>query len=307
MNVDRATYSARRATHGQAAKSPVVRSRLEHRRSDADDWDVDNSHFPWRLLGALLVDEGLLTQTQLELALNEQRRTGRFLGQIVVDFGYVSAFSLARALAAQHGVELSMSAEEPSDSPVEQPTLAALTEWRPLGKLLVESGTITRSELEQAISEQRRDGRQLGQILVERGSLSGTDLARALAEQHGLGAHAVSADLDSVVRPSVAHDAAYQVWEITLAPAYRATSILYSSETFLDAADFAFEFIEENEPEALEIQHRRGTQSETQWMYSARRAEALANSRKTLTETFGFDPTTWDGTPPARDFTGSTE
>jgi hypothetical protein len=265
---------------------------------------VDHAHFPWRLLGTLLVDEGLLTQTQLELALKEQRRTGRFLGQIVVDFGYVSAFSLARALAAQHGVELT---GQPSDSADEAPTFEAQTEWRPLGKLLVESGTITRSELEEAIAEQRRHGKQLGQILVERGRLSAPELARALAEQHGIGLPAVGAGLDGVVRPASAHDAAYQVWEIVLAPTYRANSILYSSETFLDAVDFAFDFIEENEPEALEIQHRKGTQSETLWMYSARRAEALASSRKSLVETFGFDPTTWDGSLQARDFTGSTE
>ncbi len=269
---------------------------------------MDPSHFPWRLLGTLLVDEGLLTQTQLELALKEQRRTGRFLGQIVVDFGYVSPFSLARMLAAQHGVELSTSAEEAWDAVEdEKPAVEAKTAWRPLGKLLVETGTITQSELEQAISEQRRHGRQLGQILVERGSLSGADLARALAEQHGIGSRAVGAELESVVRPSAAHDAAYQVCEVTMAPTYRATSILHSSESFLDAADFAFDFIEEHEPVAVEIQCRKGEQWETRWMYSARRAEALANSRKTLVETFGFDPTTWDGSRPARDFTGSTD
>jgi hypothetical protein len=277
---------------------------------------MDHSHFPWRLLGTLLVDEGLLTHTQLEFALAEQRRTGRFLGQIVVDFGYVSAFSLARMLAAQHGVELSAPTGEPSasaepavgdDRDDASPAVASQTVWRPLGKLLVESGTITKAELEQAISEQRRHGKQLGQILVERGSLSGIDLARALAEQHGIGSHALGVELDGVVRPTAAHDAAYQVWEVTLAPTYRATSILYSSESFLDAADFAFDFIEEHEPEALEIQHRRGARSETQWMYSARRAEALASSRKSLVETFGFDPTTWDGSLPARDFTGSTD
>ena len=253
---------------------------------------MDPAHFPWRLLGTLLVDEALLTQTQLELALREQRRTGRFLGQIVVDFGYVSAYALARTLAAQHGVELTGQPLESADAPS---IPDAQTEWRPLGKLLVESGAITKSELDEAIAEQRRDGRQLGQILVERGSLSGTDLARALAEQHGIGSAVVGDELDGVVRPSAAHDAAYQVWEVMLAPTYRATSILYSSESFLDATDFAFEFIEEHEPEALEILHRKGPQSETIWMYSARRAEALAKSRKTLTETFGFDPTTWDG------------
>jgi hypothetical protein len=172
----------------------------------------------------------------------------------------------------------------------------------------VESGAIGKSELDEAMAEQRRNGRQLGQILVERGSLSGAALARALAEQHGVGSSAVGTELETVVRPSVSEDeAVYQVWEVVLAPTYRADSILYSSANFLDAADFAFEFIQEAQPEALEIQRRQAGRSETLWTYSARRAAAFADSRKDLVETFGFDPTTWDGSPPARDFTGATD
>jgi hypothetical protein len=279
---------------------------------------MDHAHFPWRLLGTLLVDEGLLTQTQLELALQDQRRTGRLLGQIVVDSGYISALSLTRVLTAQHGVELrALSGAEPPESAGEAPSVeleeptpsgvGAPTGWRPLGRLLVESGLITKAELDQAIAEQRRHGRQLGQILVERGCLSGAVLARALAEQHGVGSNAVGPDLETVVRPSPSHEAVYQVWEVVLAPAYRANSILYSSANFLDAADFAFEFIDETQPDALEIQRREGIRCETLWTYSARRAAALAESQKDLVETFGFDPTTWDGSPPARDFTRATD
>src|SRR5437660_7182360 len=102
--------------------------------------------FPWRQLGALLADEGLLTPTELELALDEQRRTGRLLGQIVVDNGYVSAFSLARVLSAQHGVELLRPYERaPSPRLAEAPASAPATEiaWRPLGKLLVEKGFVS--------------------------------------------------------------------------------------------------------------------------------------------------------------------
>ena len=91
--------------------------------------------FPWRQLGALLADEGLLTETELELALDEQRRTGCLLGQIVVDRGYVSAFSLARVLSAQHGVDL----HEPAQpEPEPEPQLTEVpSSWRPLGRLLV--------------------------------------------------------------------------------------------------------------------------------------------------------------------------
>src|SRR5207253_10473846 len=117
--------------------------------------------FPWRQLGALLADEGLLTPTELELALDEQRRTGRLLGQIVVDRGYVSAFSLARVLSAQHGVELRQPEEpEPDLHLAEVPAT-----WRPLGKLLLEKGLVTEADLEHALAEQEGN-RRLGEILV---------------------------------------------------------------------------------------------------------------------------------------------
>src|SRR5438093_6584526 len=137
--------------------------------------------FPWRQLGALLVDEGLLTPAELELALDEQRRTGRLLGQIVVDRSYVSAFSLARVLSAQHGVEL----REPEEPEPELHLAAVPTTWRPLGRLLVEKGLVSQTELTEALTAQEGN-RRLGEVLVERGAISGADLARTLGEQHGL-------------------------------------------------------------------------------------------------------------------------
>jgi hypothetical protein len=271
---------------------------------------MDQAHFPWRLLGTLLVDEGLLTDAQLELALKEQRRTGRLLGQIVVDFGYLSAFSLARALSAQHGVELRAPTERSEEAPsgargdeLEQPTAAvpeAPGEWRPLGRLLVDRGLVTKAELEQALREQRCDGRRLGEILVEHSCLSGIALARALAEQHGVGT-ALGPDVEAVVQGARSPTAFYEVWEVALAPNYRANCVVYTSANFLDAVDFAFEFIEEHEPDALEIQRREGRRSEVLWTYSARRAAAVADSRRDLVDTFGFDPTTWDGPTRALD------
>jgi hypothetical protein len=279
---------------------------------------MDQAGFPWRQLGTLLVDEGLLNQSQLEFALTEQRRTGRLLGQILVDFGYVSGFSLARALAAQHGVELRPTKETPppdlardeQEERQEDQSVRENVRWRPLGKLLVESGLVTRADLEVAIMEQRRSGGRLGEILVQRGCLSGPELARALAAQHGvdLGSKTTEDDdFETVITPTTSSESLYQVWEVVLDPSYRATSVLYSSANFLDAADFAFEFVEEHEPDALEIQRADGPKRETLWAYSARRAAAIAESRKDLTATFGFDPTTWDGSLQARDFTGATD
>ena len=60
----------------------------------------------WRPLGELLVAKSLVTQDELELALEEQADTERLLGAILVERGYVSGPALAIALAEQYGVEL---------------------------------------------------------------------------------------------------------------------------------------------------------------------------------------------------------
>ena len=52
-------------------------------------------------LGDLLIQQGLLTDEQLSLALEEQKRSGRKLGRIVVDRSFVSEGAISRALARQ--------------------------------------------------------------------------------------------------------------------------------------------------------------------------------------------------------------
>lgn len=253
--------------------------------------------YPWHSLGTLLVGEGLLTETQLELALAEQRRSGRMLGQILVDFGYVTGLSLARVLAEQHGVELrTASGPEPGD-PAEAHTADAEAGWLPLGKLLVQKGFLKETELNQALAEQgRHPGSRLGEILVGRGYLSGAALARALAEQQGvdLGAEEDLADVETMLKPSAPGEPTYTVCSVSPMQSYQTLSVLYESANFLEATDFAFEFVDEHEPEALEIQRTSGEERETIWTYSAARAAAMAAERKGLVETFGFDPTRWD-------------
>jgi hypothetical protein len=244
--------------------------------------------FPWRQLGTLLVDEGLLTPTELELALDEQRRTGRLLGQIVVDRGFLSAFSLARVLSAQHGVDL----REP-DEPQPAPHLAAVPDtWRPLGRLLVEKGLVTEGDLEAALEDQ--DGNQrLGQILVERGSISGGDLARALGEQHGLDPESFVVELETSLKVQPAHEPVYRVYEVSFRQGFQHRALLCESANFLEAADDAMEYVQEHQPGALEIERIDGEEQETVWTYSESRAVAANAARKDLVDTFGFDPTRW--------------
>lgn len=55
-------------------------------------------------LGEVLLQQNLLTQEQLDAALEEQRRSGRKLGRIFVDSGFMSEESLGTALANQLGI-----------------------------------------------------------------------------------------------------------------------------------------------------------------------------------------------------------
>ena len=63
----------------------------------------------WRPLGQLLVQRGLLSQHELEAALDEQERTGGLLGEILMRNGLLSRLALASSLHEQS------LAQEPED------------------------------------------------------------------------------------------------------------------------------------------------------------------------------------------------
>ena len=56
-------------------------------------------------LGQILLEQGLLTQEQLDHALEEHRKTPRSLGRTLIDLGYIRERDLVRALAEQVGLE----------------------------------------------------------------------------------------------------------------------------------------------------------------------------------------------------------
>jgi hypothetical protein len=66
---------------------------------------VEAARIPWRPLGRLLVEQGLLSEDELEHALEEQVTTGRRLGETLIDLGFVSHAALSRALTEQYGIE----------------------------------------------------------------------------------------------------------------------------------------------------------------------------------------------------------
>jgi type IV pilus assembly protein PilB len=66
---------------------------------------VEAAHLPWQHLGSLLINRGLLTVDQVKQAFEEQRLTGRRLGEIAVGHGWVTSADLSKALADQFGLE----------------------------------------------------------------------------------------------------------------------------------------------------------------------------------------------------------
>ena len=66
---------------------------------------MEAAHLPWQHLGSLLINRGLLTVEQVKQAFEEQRLTGRRLGEIAVGHNWVTSADLAMALADQFGLE----------------------------------------------------------------------------------------------------------------------------------------------------------------------------------------------------------
>jgi hypothetical protein len=232
--------------------------------------------FPWRLLGALLVEKGLIRASELEDALDEQRATGRRLGEILVSRGALDASALTRVLAEQYGIELPPSTSVATGS---QETPAP---WQPLGRLLVSRGTITQEALEAALDVQRRSGRRLGDVLVGDHGVSMLELAAALSQQQGL----VVGGEETTSTSRCPDDSSYEVMEPRGAA-------LFSTDSFLEATDFAFEYLGAESPRTLAIVRVRASDREQVWSYDA----DAPDDSPDLVERYGFQPNAWSGPP----------
>lgn len=60
----------------------------------------------YKRIGQLLLDKGLITEKQLEQALEEQKLTGKLLGRILIDMGVVKEDDILKVLGARAGVSV---------------------------------------------------------------------------------------------------------------------------------------------------------------------------------------------------------
>ena len=131
-----------------------------------------------RLIGALFVERGLVSRSQLVVALELQQETGQQLGQILVERFGVERSELAKVVA-EHWARMGEAKEDASTRASES--------WRQLGEILVSRGFVSREQLVQALERQRLTGERLGEALVGQGVISKFELAGSLAEQASLG------------------------------------------------------------------------------------------------------------------------
>lgn len=246
---------------------------------------MTKADFPWRPLGEHLVERGFIVPSELEAALAEQQRTGRKLGEILVAAGALTGSQLTRVLLEQAGLRL-------EDAALEAAPLDAAAEgepWRPLGRLLVDRGVIAEAELEEALHVQRESGRRLGEILVERGYVTAHALVSAVIAQHGLEEETPAAAV--VATPSSGHEETYQVEDHSSDEA----KVVFRSDGFLDAVDFAFEYLEAESPERLQIFRILGRKREEVWAYGPEAAVETEEQPRDLIDVYGYDVMHWRG------------
>ncbi len=114
-------------------------------------------------IGAILVQEGYITESQLQEAVARQRRRTVYkpLGEVCVDMRFIAKGQLQEVLK-KHRKRLQ------------------------LGGLLVNMGLIHPDDLEQALALQKIEGKRLGALLVERGNIDEATLVATLSTQLGI-------------------------------------------------------------------------------------------------------------------------
>jgi hypothetical protein len=245
---------------------------------------VPHKDSPWRPLGELLVDRGLIVADELQAALVEQERSGRKLGEILVEQSAVTRSQLTRILAEQVGLTLGpaetplvdVDAHETRCDPIDPA-------WRPLGQVLLDRGALTTAELEEALELQRSTARRLGEIVVQRGYATTQELVAAVIDQHGLDGETAGTPAATL---SSGSDEVYQV-EVHDS---EEPKVVFRTEGMLDAIDFAFEYLEAEHPDRLRVFRTCGKRREEVWTYDEADAEAEPEH---LIDVYGYDVVHW--------------
>lgn len=147
------------------------------------------------LLGQMLIDDNLISQAQLDQALQYHRKYKKPLGEVLVGLKILDVKTVQEALKRQRSIKME--------------------ECTKVGAILVQSKAITYFDLFGALEHQARVGGQIGDILLKAGKISKSDLGAALKAQKmyrsflGKMPGYKKAEFDAFVSE---YEAAYQDW-----------------------------------------------------------------------------------------------
>jgi two-component system chemotaxis sensor kinase CheA len=139
-------------TELQNPESPQERTdKINNSEQEKDFWkaEEDQESSEKNFLGEILLDEGTITQDQLDKAINERDKK---IGEILIEEGITTAEKIENALDEQ----------------------------KPIGQILTEKGEITEPQLAGALKQQER---KVGEILVDSGATTADDIDSALQSQ----------------------------------------------------------------------------------------------------------------------------
>ncbi len=121
---------------------------------------------PVRRFGDFLIEQGLVTEGQVQEALALQPLTGSRVGESLLSLGYLTRGQLQRALsfAVQKGN-------------------AVVLDRPPLGEILLGLRYVTEAQVEEGLASQQKTGKRIGEVLVEQGAIDHKQLYEALGLQ----------------------------------------------------------------------------------------------------------------------------
>ncbi len=125
---------------------------------------------PASKLGERLVENGAVTEDQLQKALEYQQENGGLLGEALVSLGYLKTGDIEN-------------------------NLLIMNRRVPIGEALVRDGIITAAQLDKALEFQRKSGGLIGDILLSLKMVSSDVLYRQLANQKQIGRPGLHLDL----------------------------------------------------------------------------------------------------------------
>ncbi|MEK7851154.1 MAG: hypothetical protein AAB275_04660 [Deltaproteobacteria bacterium] len=130
-----------------------------------------------KMLGALLIQAGHISNEQLEHALHEQKKSGEKLGEVLVRLGLMTSRQLDAVLYFQQ----KQTEARPSPGPLR------------LGEILISKGYISHEQLDDALYKQTLSQKKLGEVLIEEGYAHPHHIKHGIHLQHMLLAAALAA------------------------------------------------------------------------------------------------------------------